>query len=114
MQTPDDIAAALTPARESDLTDRGGDPIKWADPSGDLETDSANEVAALSDYLHRRKKEDKRFADATDTEFWFAVHFPTREHKDAFLDALDVKLGDKYIGGLDLADHLGLDITWPT
>jgi hypothetical protein len=89
------------------------DPIEWPEPTGDVETDSNAEVQAVSDYVQRRKAEDKRFAVDTDSEYWFAAYFPSRDHKEAFLRAVGGNLGDKYIGGLDLADALGIEVDWP-
>lgn len=56
-------------------------------------------------------KETTRLGLATDTEFWFAVWFETREQKEAFLAALnwDV-LGQKYLDGLTLAATLAIDL----
>lgn len=110
----DDILAAITPAT-ADHLDEHPDPIEWDEPTGEIEIDSANEVAAVSDYIARRNAETRRFTNATDTEFWFSVFFPSREHKEAFLQAIGAtSLGDKYIGGIDLAEQLGINVEWPT
>lgn len=110
----DDILAHLTPATTDDLDDVD-DPIEWPDPTDDAEVDANAEVAALDSFISRRNDEAKRFNDATDTEYWFAVHFPSREHKEAFLKAAGLTdLGDKYLGGLDFAEALDVAVDWPT
>lgn len=48
------------------------------------------------------------FRDATDSEFWVAVCFETREQKAEFLRRLDLAdLGDKYLDGRAVAERLG-------
>lgn len=77
------------------------DPLADVDYTGDLAVDSLSEFDAVqAAFRDRRKTEDKRFTDATDSEFWFAVCFRTREEKDAFLKATGLdQLGDKYLDG---------------
>lgn len=90
------------------------DPLAGVEYSGDLEKDSAAEFGALTvAYRERAKAEADRFTNATDSEFWFAVCFKTREEKEAFLKAAGVKLklmGDKYLDGRQLAAVLGIKI----
>ncbi len=60
-----------------------------------------------SAFSARRQEEADRFADATDSEYWFAVCFRSREHKEAFLEALDLlDIGDKYLDGHEVAKRL--------
>jgi len=77
------------------------DPLAKVEYSGDLARDAAAELTALEQgYRDRAKAEAKRFRDATDSEFWFAVCFKTREAKEAFLEAWGLEeLGDKYLDG---------------
>lgn len=57
------------------------------------------------------KREDKRFELATDTEFWVALCFQTREQKEVFLRALALlEEGDKYIDGQRFAERLGIPL----
>ena len=89
------------------------------DPTGDLESDSNDEVQALGDAFHgfkeRAKKEQKRFAFAVDSDYWTGVCFRSFEDKKAFLDALDrhprMYRGQR-ISGYELADILGLEVEW--
>lgn len=78
----------------------------------------AAEEAALDEvargFRERRKTEAKRFEDATDSEFWFAVCFESREQKEAFLKALQWTLAtggdDKYLDGTVLAKKCGIEL----
>ncbi|PMC76398.1 hypothetical protein [Brachybacterium sp. UMB0905] len=89
-------------------------PIDGVQYSDNAEVDSAAELHALeSAYIQRRKAEDKRKRDATDSEYWFAVCFESRAEKEAFLHAIGAKKrlhGDKYLRGRDLARLLNIDM----
>jgi len=62
---------------------------------------------AFAAFRDRGKREQRRYEDATDSEFWFAVCFHTREDKEAFLREHGVAdLGDKYIDGYKLSEAL--------
>lgn len=62
------------------------DPLADVEYTGNVEQDAKTELDALENaFRGRRRDEDKRFKQATDSEFWFATCFRTREHKDAFL-----------------------------
>lgn len=86
------------------------DPLADVDYTGDLEADSAAELDALAKgFRERTKREDERFRLATDSEYWFAVCFRTREDKEAFLRAARLMaLGDKYLDGYAVARTLGI------
>lgn len=86
--------------------------VVYCDPP-DLEADSAAELSALqSAFKARTKREAKRFRDVTDSEYWVAMCFQTREDKDRFLRALNlIQLGDKYIDGHKAAQLLGVDLS---
>lgn len=88
------------------------DPLAAVEYSGDLQQDAASEFTALEEgYRNRAKAEADRFKRATDSEFWFAVCFTTREEKEAFLRAAGLAdLGDKYLDGNDVAHHLGIPL----
>jgi hypothetical protein len=71
-------------------------------------TASTEQVSAtLAAFKARAAQEAKRSADATDSEFWVALCFHTRDDKEAFLRefALDV-YGDKYLDGYKTAEAL--------
>lgn len=92
----------------------GADPlagVKYADPPN-VEQDAAAEFSAVLDAFKGRKKaEDQRFQEVTDSEFWFAVCFRTRADKEKFLRALKLaQLGDKYLDGHKAAQVLGIDL----
>lgn len=58
----------------------------------------------------RAAREDQRFEDNVDSEFWVCVVFQTRHHKERFLKAMGLwEHGDKYIDGDVLADAIGLE-----
>lgn len=96
------------------LSEPEPDPLADVEYTGDLEADAAAELAALdSAFVQRRKREDDRFRDATDSEFWVAVCFRSRADKEAFLAAVakgHPLSGDKYVSGYELAERLGIDI----
>lgn len=89
------------------------DPLADVEYTDDLAEDSARELTAMqSAYRDRAKAEAARFKDATDSEFWFAVCFTSREEKEAFLAAIKVNrrmMGDKYLDGRKLAQVLGIE-----
>lgn len=89
------------------------DPLADVPVTGNVEVDAAVELDALAQgFRDRRKAEEKRFKNATDSEYWFAVCFSTREDKEKFVKAVGnpKTLGDKYIDGYKLAAALGLDL----
>lgn len=94
-------------------------PFDGVEYTGDLEKDSQAEVEALqaaftgrTDTFHdRAQREADRFQLATDTEFWFAVCFQSREQKEEFLRQMGWSdNGDKYLNGLDLATRQGISL----
>lgn len=89
------------------------DPLKDVEYTGDLGADAATEFTALEQgYRDRAKNEADRFKRATDSEYWFAVCFTTREEKEAFLRAAGLShLGDKYLEGPAVAATLDIDLT---
>jgi hypothetical protein len=70
-------------------------------PAKSLEESSAEEIGEVeAAFRGRIEKEDKRRKAATDSEFWFAVYFQSREEKDVFLRKYGLdKIGDKYLPG---------------
>lgn len=90
------------------------DPLEDVEYTGNLPADSAKEMSALQEgFRQRAQAEQDRFRKATDSEFWFAVCFKSREDKEAFLKAANAKknlMGDKYLDGYKLAKLLGLEM----
>lgn len=71
----------------------------------------AETSAVLEAFKARAKAEQERFALATDSEYWVAVCFQTREQKEFFLAASKLlKAGDKYIDGALVAKTLGITL----
>lgn len=69
----------------------------------------------LQGFRDRAGREQQRYEDATDSEYWFAVCFQTRAQKDEFLQKMGwVAIGDKYLDGLKVARKLGVTITAET
>jgi hypothetical protein len=70
-------------------------------PQKPLEESCKDEIGEIeAAFRNRLKKEDGRRRAATDTEFWFAVYFPNRQAKDAFLRKYGLfKISDKYLPG---------------
>lgn len=76
-------------------------------PKKTLEQSCADEVAEIEsefkDYRDRMEKERSRRRLATDSEFWFAVCFTSREEKERFLRKYGLmRAGDKYLAGKDV------------
>lgn len=60
------------------------------------------------------KEEQRRFVEATDSEYWFCVCFSTREEKDEFLRKSGLwDYGDKYLDGAVVAEKMGVKINAP-
>lgn len=82
--------------------------------TGELREDIAAELDALqAGFKSRAQAERKRFKQATDSEFWFAVCFESRELKEKFLAQIGVKpmvMGDKYLDGRQVAQVLGVSL----
>ena len=89
------------------------DPFAEVTYTGDLSQDAAAEFTALEEgYRDRATAERARFKRATDSEFWVAVCFTTREEKERFLERSGlIDHGDKYLDGRIVADTLGVDLT---
>lgn len=83
-------------------------PAQTGNPEVDSKAD-LDEVQAS--FRERIKTENSRFQNTTDSEYWFAMCFQSREQKDAFLRAMNLFLiGDKYLDGVEVAKQLGIDI----
>lgn len=73
--------------------------------TGDVEVDSKVELSATL----KAFKEQQKFVtgikrQTTDSEFWVAICFQTREQKEAFIAAKGwIDVGDKYLDGLEIA-----------
>lgn len=95
------------------LSDPVDDPFANIDYStGNIEEQSTKEASALlSSFKQRAQQEEARFTLATDSEFWFAIGFQSRDQKEAFLQAMEwLEHGDKYLNGLDVAEQMGIEI----
>lgn len=81
----------------------------------ELESEAAaesNEI--LESFKQRAANENERLLDATDSEFWVAVCFQTREQKDEFLRKSGLqKIGDKYLDGIKVAKQMGIALDTP-
>lgn len=88
------------------------DPLADVEYTGDLEKDSASELDALSAAMRERRTiERERYRQATDSEYWVALCFRSRKHKEAFIaGAGAARLGDKYVDGHAFARSLGIDL----
>ncbi len=74
--------------------------------------DEVNEV--LAGFRSRARNENVRFEQATDSEYWVALCFQTRQQKEEFLTKLGLlELGDKYLDGMAVADKLGITLESP-
>jgi len=84
-----------------------------ATPDVDIREQTEAELEALrSDFQKRAHAEQDRFTDATDSEYWVAVCFHTRQQKEEFLAGMKLDdLGDKYIDGVEAARRLKILLT---
>lgn len=101
-------------AMERKQSDPVDDPFASIDyESGDVEKTSQEEVSALlTGFQERAKREQERFTLATDSEFWFAIGFQSREQKEEFLRAMSwLSYGDKYLNGLHIAEDSGIKLS---
>lgn len=78
----------------------------------EAEAEALAEVSEiLSGFRGRAKREDQRFVDATDSEYWVAICFQTRDQKEEFLQkAKWADLGDKYLDGMAVAKVMGIKL----
>jgi len=84
---------------------------EYTDPDDPEKVDSDDISALEAGFKKRAKDEGRRFALATDTEYWACLCFQTREQKEAFLRALKLaSLGDKYLDGQEVAKVLGVKL----
>lgn len=81
------------------------------EPHGTAEEDSKEEMSeVLRGFKDRARQENQRMEDATDSEYWFAVCFQTREQKEKFLTIMQwLDFGDKYLDGSLIMEQLGID-----
>ncbi len=112
------IAPVPTPGKRKPT---GAPPIYDTEPEFGAEAtipevQAAEEVSELlKGFRERAAREQTRYEDATDSEYWVAVCFQTREQKDEFLQKSGLlSLGDKYLDGLKVARKLGISIESPT
>lgn len=128
MQTPDDDDLFSTSAESTFST--GDDELEIGDDSLADEKEEDEDVKKklpheqmmdkLTDvqkkFREGRDRERRQRKQLNDSEFWFAVYFPSRESKMEFLrkslilDKLDC---DKYVDGEELATLMGIKLTTP-
>ena len=80
-----------------------------------LESQAARvESDLLRSFKEKAGREDARYLDATDSEFWVAICFQTRAQKEEFLQKAGLEsLGDKYLDGEAVARALGVMLESP-
>jgi hypothetical protein len=86
------------------------DPLADLEYTGNLPADARAELNAVQQgFRDRAKREEQRFLLATDSEYWFALCFKTREDKERFLTRAKLfAIGDKYFDGYAVARVLGI------
>ena len=108
------VAAAKREAEARKILKKNPPPVLVEHPeqTGNPEADSAADLDAVQQgFRNRAKQESDRFALATDSEYWAAICFQTREQKEAFLSALKLlEFGDKYLDGRLVAERLGVKL----
>jgi hypothetical protein len=77
-----------------------------------LEAETAAEFVELQTaFQARAKREQARQELATDSEYWTAIVFQSREQKEAFLAALGLlEHGDKYLDGYEVAKAMNITL----
>lgn len=100
----------------------GGITLAGADPADDappmtpdsVEAEALAEVSeVLAGFKGRADREEQRYEDATDSEYWVALCFQTRAQKEEFLDKVGWSRdlhGDKYLDGMLMAETLGVEL----
>lgn len=101
------------PKRTGPSLNRTGPSLHPATPPAapvDVEAVAREELNDVQQgFKDRATREDQRFVDATDSEYWIALCFQTREQKEDFLrEAGLTDLGDKYLDGMQVAKRLGI------
>ena len=78
-----------------------GDASGQSPPEKSLEESCREEIGeAEQAFRARLDREDTRKLAVTDSEFWFAVYFPSRAEKEDFLRKYGLdRVGDKYLSG---------------
>lgn len=94
------------------LTGITDEPAVDEKPAGTFEEQADTQISELEAGIKSRKKAERdRFRAATDSEFWFAVCFTSREEKERFLRAAGLwEHGDKYLDGAVVAAALDVDM----
>lgn len=123
LDTGDQFALDLADADDLTLADDGlrliGDDAPSPDEDdGPIRPDVVERMAAeevseiLEGFRARERTEQQRFEDATDSEYWIALCFQTREQKEQFLHEMGwFELGDKFIDGMLAAERAGVTLT---
>lgn len=106
-----DEVIARAKAKAAEIAARVEAKRKPADePDETIEEESKRELSELEKgFKERAKAEQERMMLATDSEYWVALCFQSRDQKEQFLRALDLmQLGDKYLDGWQVAKKLGV------
>lgn len=90
----------------------GSHDMSERDFKANLESATKTDMQRLeTGFMQRAKQEQRRFEDATDSEFWFCVCFQSRAQKEAFLKALEWdQFGDKYLNGEAVAEAIDVKL----
>lgn len=88
-------------------------------PAPNAEKESKEEMSeVLLAFKERAKREQQRYWDAVDSEYYTVLCFQTRAQRDEFLEKAGLlNLGDRgerYLDGLKVAEILGIPIDSPT
>lgn len=92
---------------------KGKKPAKPEKSEVELVVEEVEATAVILEITKREKAEDARRERAVNSEFWFAVVFQDQASKEAFLEAVAPRMGDKYIDGHALAKAMGVKIPDP-
>jgi len=105
-----DITAAGGPVLEQDgLSLDAGETEPDERPAEEVAKAETDEI--LAGFKSRAQREDQRVEDATDSEYWIAVCFQTREQKTEFLRKAGwLDIGEKYLDGMLVALQMGIEL----
>jgi hypothetical protein len=101
------------PARARKVAPDDTSPLDDAEYTDNPERDSEIEITLTLEALQNKERKRAlrhKLRLTTDSEYWCALCFETREQADAFAAAVGGKAGDKYVDGVALARRLGVDL----
>lgn len=80
----------------------------------ELEENTIDELGEVEkSFRERMARENSRFQDMCDTEYWFCVCFTSRAQKEEFMQKAGLPVDEKYIEGREMAKAFRKSIKTP-